>query len=520
MKPLVCVYCEGTETKVALFSEETTGIKLYRTLSVRSTDVRNANAEITDNQPSFDIDDIDGANEIAFDNFEDDKSSLNSENVSDLEEISALLENIKIGSAQFIPIITEPIANYHIYETTEEKDKGKILDEIIRDILETKGTVVRKDYIDYIDFTKTSKLSVFVEGNIPGVSTIDALAEYNNRKYLKIPTIKSAELSLTYYVSKTTKFFPDDFSLIIYTGKEYSKLIFLEGQKIKHIGSTLDIGTQNLQTYDVYFSKILLEMENGGIPRLDNVVLCGEDNSENLILSFYGTFPEANVSELKFDIIDSSDLPAENKEDISSFTIPISAAVEYFDEKNKKYNGINILPLYIKEKQKVLQFGWHSYAIMPLLFAVTFFFTYKILTNSKKIDTLNSKIVELTNKQSQNQVIIDQITPLSEKIAGFDKTQAILDSAGAGTEIYWKMLEKESDFIGRRRNFWFTKLAAPNGNNVNITGYSLSRSVLTEFADYNNSSLLKSVKYEPLREKNAFKYDLKFFMSTAPHKIR
>ena len=45
-------------------------------------------------------------------------------------------------------------------------------------------------------------------------------------------------------------------------------------------------------------------MENGGIPRLDNVILCGEDNSENLVLSFYGTFPEANVTDLKFDGLD------------------------------------------------------------------------------------------------------------------------------------------------------------------------------------------------------------------------
>jgi hypothetical protein len=31
---------------------------------------------------------------------------------------------------------------------------------------------------------------------------------------------------------------------------------------------------------------------------LDNIIVCGEDDSENLILSFYGTFPEANVSRL------------------------------------------------------------------------------------------------------------------------------------------------------------------------------------------------------------------------------
>ena len=48
-------------------------------------------------------------------------------------------------------------------------------------------------------------------------------------------------------------------------------------------------------------------MENGGITSLDNIIVCGEDDSENLILSFYGTFPEANVSRLEFDDVDISD---------------------------------------------------------------------------------------------------------------------------------------------------------------------------------------------------------------------
>jgi len=515
LKPLVCLYCEGTEIKVALFGDGKDGISLFKTLSVRSTDGDDSDTEIlSGGNSSFSIEEMDGDDDIVFDNIDDEQSSLTSQNVSDIEEISRFLDGIKLSAAQFVPIITEPIANYHIYETATENDKGKILNEIIRDIYETKGTIVKKDYIDYVDFSDNSKLSVFVEGNIPCLNTVDAIAEYNEKKYLKVPTIKAAELSLAYYVSKTTKFFPEDFTLIIYTGKEYSKLIFLEGQKIKHIGSTLDIGTQNLQTYDVYFSKILLEMENGGVPRLDNVILCGEDNSENLILSFYGTFPEANVSELKFDLIDSSNLPAESKEDISAFAIPIAVAVEYYDETKKKYKGVKILPSYVKEKQKILQFGWHSYAVMPFLFLVTFFFTFKILSNTEKINKLNSEIVDLSNKQSKNQLIIDQITPLTQRIAGFDRTQAILDSARVGTEIYWKMLEKESDFIERRRSFWLTKIAVPNNTEVSVTGYSLSRSVLTEYADYNNSSLLKSVKYEPLRDKNAFKFDLKFNMNS------
>ena len=125
-----------------------------------------------------------------------------------------------------------------------------------------------------------------------------------------------------YYVAKRKKFFPDDQSLIVYIGKEYSKLIFLQGRKLKHIGTTLDIGTTNLHTYDVYFSKILLEMENGGITSLDNIIVCGEDDSENLILSFYGTFPEANVSRLEFDDLDITQLDEDTKSKFSSYSVP------------------------------------------------------------------------------------------------------------------------------------------------------------------------------------------------------
>lgn len=512
MKPLITVYCEGSETKLAVLSHEKEGIKLLKTLSVSSLGSTTKEEAL---EPVADFSMEDMGDDISFENFTETENT----DFVDSSEISVIangLSEFKLSQAQFLPVITEPTLNYHIFDGPKQSDKSKTLDAIITDIEQSKGTLVPKDYIDYMDFSENSIIAGFIEGSLPCVEMIEQVAAFNEKRFYKIPTIKCSELSLAYYVSKTTKFFPEDFSLIIYTGKEYSKLIFLEGQSIKHIGSTLDIGTQNLQTYDVYFSKILLEMENGGIPRLDNVILCGEDNSENLILSFYGTFPEANVSELKFDAIDLSAVDEETSENVSSFTIPIAAALEYFDEEKKLHSGINLLPAYIKENQKFLQFGWHSYVMLPILFAVTFFFTFKILSNMQEIDEKDKRIAELNGIIAQNQLILDQINPLSEKIANFDRTLAILDSASYGTELYWQMLEKVSDFIERRRNFWVTDLKANFQNNVDLTGYSLSRSVLTEFADYNNSSLLQNVKYDPLRDKNAFQYNLKFNLTSTP----
>ena len=504
MKPIVCVYCEGTDTKLAVVSKEKDEIIIHRTVSAG---VNNAVVSTNDTSLSdFGGDDFGG--DISFDEFGD--SDSGSSSMSDVTALSAGLADLQLNKTEFIPVLTEPVMTYHLFEGEKKSDKGKMIQSVITDIEVSKNVFVDPQSIDCIELNDKSLLSVFVENEIPCVDLIGSLAAYRGRRYFKIPTLKSAELSLAHYVSKTTKFFPEDYSLIIYIGKEYSKLIFLEGQQLRHLGATLDIGTKNLHTYDVYFSKILLEMENGGIPKLDNIILCGEDRSENLILSFYGTFPEANVSELKFEDLKISGLDEESQSNMSEFSIPIAAAVEYIDELEKSYSGIRILPKYIKESQKTFQFGWHSYAMLPLLFAITFFFTYQVLSNVETINELDNEIRDLTYKQQQNQAIVSEIEPLTQKINSFDATQALLDSATVGTEVWGNMLGEVSDFIERRRNFWITNLRVSDGKKVDVNGYSLSRSVLTEFAKANESTLLKNMLYDPLRERSAFAYSLNF----------
>ena len=509
MKSFICVYCEGSDTKIAVLSQDKEGIKIQRTLSARMIASKVGIEASSEQVSDLSLDDM--SSDISFEGLGDSEAPSGMADSLDVNLIAAGLSNINLKQTRWIPILTEPNISYHIYEGNGETDKNKLIDSIIKDIHESKKISVNKDSIDCIRLNEKSYLCVFVEGEIPCVNMIYSLAQFNKRRYYRISAIKSAEISLAYYVSKTTKFFPEDFSLIIYIGKEYSKLIFLEGQKLKHIGSTLDIGTQNLHTYDVYFSKILLEMENGGIPRLDNVILCGEDRSENLILSFYGSFPEANVSELKFDKYDLTELSEDSKEELSAFAIPIAGAMEHFDEINKEYTGINILPRFIQENQKILQFGWHSYILLPLLFAATFFFTFNIQSNFKEMNDLDKEIARLTQLREQNRIITEQMTPIMEKIANFDNTQSILDSATAGTEFWSNSLDNFSDFGERRRNYWVTKLETIE-DSLKIEGISLSRSVLSEFTNNNEPSMLRSVLWESMRENVIYKYTINLLL--------
>jgi len=507
MKPIISIYCESNDIKVAVISKDSATGKP----AVLKT------ASISHSKSSGGLDSPGGGfsmeeESLELEGLDESISSKGGADLSGMNELSATLSGLNLSKYLFLPALTEPNIYYHLYEGERLQNPAKLKQAIIDDILESKNIVVDKSSIDYIELSDKALLAVFVTENIPCASMINSLARQKGKRGFNIPTIKSSDLSLAYYVAKRKKFFPDDHSLIVYIGKEYSKLIFLQGRRIKHIGTTLDIGTQNLHTYDVYFSKILLEMENGGISSLDNIIVCGEDDSENIILSFYGTFPEANVSRLEFDDMDLSALDEDVREKFSTFSIPVAISVDYFDELNKEHQGLHILPKYIKEEQKVFQFTWHGYALLPLLFIGAFFITQKVLNNNRELADLDKEIEVKTIQMRQNQEVLVKIASLEGKISSFGQTQAILDSAARGTEIWNNVLKQISGFCQDKGNMWISKLSN-EGDNVTAEGYSLTRNSLTDFAYSINNATLKSMLYEELRERSAYRFNLNFLIS-------
>ncbi len=503
MKPIVCVYCEGNDTKFGVFVKEKKQIRMLQAASVDAygTTSRSPQSDMAlinslENESGVQLDGIDGG--IA----DNPGSSSVMEGV-----IMNELAGVKLQNCNFIPILTEPSVYYH---TVSKKTSGALTHDILSEDSDLKEKKIDRDTFGQVEMADGGTMTVYVRQDVPGVRMINKLAQYNNRRYYKIISIKSAEISIVNYVAKKKKFFPDDYSLVVYIGKDYSKLLFMQGRKLRHIGSTLDIGTTNLHTYDVYFSKILLEMENGGIPTLDNIIVSGEDVSENLILSFYGTFPETNVSRVEFDDVDVTALSDDNKAKLSSYTMPIAVALEYYEEQAKEYTGLNLLPKYVKENQKFFQFAWHGYITVPFLFAAAFFVTFQFLANQNELKKLSKDIELQTELRNQNLQILSRIDEITGRISGFDQTQKILDSVSVGSEIWGKSLTKVSEFAGTKKSYWVRSLAIDDQKYAKIEGHSLNRSVLTEMTSNLDSALLKSINYDPIRGKEAYRFVLTF----------
>ncbi|MCE1188560.1 MAG: hypothetical protein LWX56_05405 [Ignavibacteria bacterium] len=507
MKPIICTYCEGNDTKFGVFVKEKDRIRFIRAASVDvyTTGAKGHSAvdalQMLDEDANIQLDGSDSG----FLTEEPDTPSV-FEGV-----VNSELAGIKLQSSNFVTILTEPSVYYHVVSKKTTGNASSVTQEILSENGDLKEKKIDRDTYGKVELADGSTLTVYLRQDIPCFRMLNKLADFNRQtRSYKIVSVKSAEVSLVNFVAKKKKFFPDDYSLIVYIGKEYSKLIFMQGRKLKHIGSTLDVGTVNLHSYDVYFSKILLEMENGGIPTLDNIIVCGEDVTENLILSFYGTFPETNVSRLDYDDVDFSELHDENRSNISSFTIPIAVALEYFEEINKQYLGLNLLPAYIREEQKRFQFAWHGFVVLIALFAAAALFTYFGLQYNREMSSLNKEITIQKEQKEKNLKILSEIDNLSRRINDFDQTQSILDSVTRGTEVWGNFLGKVSNYAATKKNFWFRSLVIDETVGAKVEGHSLSKTVLTDLTAHLDSALLKSVNYDPIKDKDAYRYVLNF----------
>ena len=131
MKPLVCIYCEGNDLKLSVVSKEKEKIRIHTTFSVEQTEheLESSSEQLAD----FSKEEL--SDGLSFDSLDGGGGEISQPkenvNATDVELIAASLVDYKLNQAQFIPIVTDPNVNFHIYESGEEKNKSKLLDKIV-----------------------------------------------------------------------------------------------------------------------------------------------------------------------------------------------------------------------------------------------------------------------------------------------------------------------------------------------------------------------------------------------------
>ena len=487
MSSVACIFFEGNDSKIALFRKENGILKLIKGDSLATS------LAFADKKSDFKNEGITKKSEIiGIDTISEEMSSFNR---SYLQKLNEFFIGEDISKCKFIPILTEPAVYYQ--KIRDSKDLAHLN-------ITPNGKI--DTIIDFIDLADGSKLAIYPSGQSNYLVAIDSLARMNNKKFLKIESVKCAEISLASFITKRVKTKSDEISLAIYIGKEYSKIIFLKGIRLHHIGSTLPVGRNSFNSHRVLVSKILLEMEHAGVNTVRRFIITGEDESEDLNLKIKETFADSVVSFFQLKDVEVGSLDSFNP--INNFIVPIAAAEEYFDQIENNTKGINLLPSYVKDQQKRFHLGWYGYLLIALSFFSLAYFSYTIYSNSILSRAMQKDINRLLIIQQQNKEVVETIKSYENKIQNVGQAKIVLDQLSAGAGILSMQMNKISDFTQKKENVWINQLSYKNQNNLKIEGYTLDRSEARKLSDSYKSALLESITFDPIRDTRYFKFSI------------
>ncbi len=166
------------------------------------------------------------------------------------------LNNFFLGEdltkCKFIPILSEPAIYFQ--KVNDEKDLASLN-------INPKGKI--ETTIDFVQLYDDTRLAVYPSGKSNYLQAIDSLARINNRRFFKIPSVKSAEISLASYIARKKKFADKETYFNPIFRQRIFEINIFQGDKFLQIGSTLSVGKNSFNAHNVIVTKILLEMEHG-----------------------------------------------------------------------------------------------------------------------------------------------------------------------------------------------------------------------------------------------------------------
>jgi hypothetical protein len=184
MDKIACIYFEGNDSKIALFECE--GGKLTL-LKAESIDTSLAFAE----QNIAPVGKSNGSKQQETYHYDVVAEETSTFNKTLLQKFNEVLRGQDLGKCRFIPILTEPAL--HFERVNDQKDLS---------FSHVNGNGRITTVVDFIDLSDHAKLAVYPSGKSSYLQVMDSLAKMNSRRVLRIPAVKSAEISLASYIAR------------------------------------------------------------------------------------------------------------------------------------------------------------------------------------------------------------------------------------------------------------------------------------------------------------------------------
>ncbi|MDH3251688.1 MAG: hypothetical protein OEM41_02785 [Ignavibacteria bacterium] len=404
--------------------------------------------------------------------------------------------------------ISEPAIYYHLLESDFGLKGKKLKERILGELRNIRAFQPSPDAVDAISTDEGNLLCVVREDGLSIINTLENVKGYLGNRLPKISGIDSSDVALMNMVRVNYNFGPDDMSVIIYVGVEFTRLIFMRGNHFYQFAPILGEGYDSPNLQNTVYSRLLLEQDNLAIPRISKIILAGESRRIGLKDFLEQQLPDQDLDYLISPQLDLSPLPLEQQEAISEFAVPIGSAWSVLDSDNANLYQVNLLPAEVREGQRVFKLAWHGYLLIALLFASTLFFTWQIGLKSREIDEQGQVLQLKQSQMEENQTLMTSIEGLQAQLARYQTSLALYDTLIPGSDRWSKALTQLSHGVEDLNSIWLTDFNTSDGGSVTLNGFSIYRTRIPRLSTLFDNSVLKEVTVTEIREQTVYNYKI------------
>lgn len=502
-KSVIGLFIDGLDVKLARVSmkrrrmvvEELRSATLVSKLEERKTS--EASMSFADDKDPFKLPELETTEQTTASGGEDNNAVL-----------LGLLSQYKPKSYTLAYGVSEPSIYYHQLDNNFGLKGKKLKLRIIEELKNVRTFQPTPDALDSIPLEDGNLLCVVREEGLSLINHLENIKGFLGNRLPVIAGIDSSDIALMNMVRMNYELQPDEVSVIIYVGAEFTRLIFMRGKHFHQFAPILSEGYDSSNLPNTVYSRLLLEQDNLNIQRINRIVLAGESRRIGFKEFLHQMLPDQEVDYLLTPKLDLTSLPSEQQESVSEYASALGIACKFLDPSSKAIYQSNLLPDSVREGQRAFKLSWHGYVLLAAIFASTLFFTTQIQKKSQEITEQNALLDVKTAQISENTALSNSISSLRDQLNRYNTSMALYDSLVPGADKFSKAFAHLSNGVEDLNSIWLNEFVAGESGQVTMNGFAVSRLRIPRLSAMFDRSELKEVTTEEIRGETVYRYKI------------
>jgi len=321
-----------------------------------------------------------------------------------------------------------------------------------------------------------------------------------------IQDILPEEMALLGLIRISHRFPADDISAIIYVGEKSSRIILLGGASIRTILPLVNEGRKSANVLNTLFSKILLELDQENIPKLDRIILANqkEVNGETF---FANQFPNIEIESLQ-PVPENMEVDPAVDAKVDRYGNAIAAGVNITGQHRDAFPDLSLLPDYVRDRQKVLKLEWYGILLLILVGLTPIIFNFQYQQRSHETESLQQNITLASGQIAQLKPVKAVVDSMLAEYGEIDATLKQLETLSEGS-IYWsRALGILGAGVNQVNRCWLTRLHYAD-NTIALEGISLYRDRVPRLASVFADAEIQEIQEEEFREVTLYRFRIR-----------